>query len=825
VPLGTQQVSISSNAPSARVALIQNDTLLATAVTDGSGNATLNLTDPVTIAEELDLFLHAHNRNPCENTIIVVSNQPYVVNNSFSIDDSGGNGNGEGDFDEFITIAIMLQNVGDQPAQEVIAALNCNDNYFVITDAFEAAGYLGSGDSILLNGAFAGYIADNIPDQHQLLLDLLINDADENSWQYTIPLTVNAPDLQYQTINIDDSDFNNNGRLDPGENVELTVQILNQGHAASPLITVSLTCVEPEIDINPPSLQLTGLDAGEQTAAIFSASIGDMIPPGTPVTFSLETGSGNYTFTHEFILSVGLILDDFESGNMFTMNWENSGNLPWFIESDNPWEGEFCLCSGDITHNQTSVLSITVQVLAGSDLSFMRKVSSENNYDYLRFYIDDVLRDQWSGESSWSQVTYPVDIGEHSFQWVYYKDGSLSSGNDCAWIDYIIFPYIELPGQPDITLAPTSLEFDLLPGNSQQENFVIYNEGNAELEYEMEVQYDSFQSSGRSWSDPDEYGYIWIDSDDPEGPPYNWYELNPAAIPVTFTHNDVSTDLIPLDFSLSFYGESYTSFRISPNGWIGFSNDWSDYHNYAIPRQDAPRAAIFGFWDDLDPLQGGDVYYLQNQDSLIVWFDDVIHYPGIYTGIYDFEIIVYRDGNILCQYNSMTGDLDSATIGIHNLTGDDALQVVYNNNYVHDQLAVFFQKPLTWLEINPHQGTIPEYAQIEINVTSDAGELPPGYYYADILINSNDPDQSCLLLPVTLAINDETLEIPSQIRTHISGNSLIITWNAVDGASSYLVFAADSPYDYFQYVTTVYTNSCLMPLNQSKRFFRITAAN
>jgi hypothetical protein len=70
----------------------------------------------------------------------------------------------------------------------------------------------------------------------------------------------------------------------------------------------------------------------------------------------------------------------------------------------------------------------------------MKKVSSEGSYDFLSFYIDNVLQDQWSGEIDWSPETYTVSTGIHTFKWSYTKDESANAGSDAAWIDYILFP-------------------------------------------------------------------------------------------------------------------------------------------------------------------------------------------------------------------------------------------------------------------------------------------------------------------------------------------------------------------------------------------------
>ena len=73
-------------------------------------------------------------------------------------------------------------------------------------------------------------------------------------------------------------------------------------------------------------------------------------------------------------------------------------------------------------------------------MSFFYKVSSEASYDKLRFKIDGTEKGNWSGEVDWTQASYPLAAGAHRLQWEYTKDVSMESGQDCAWIDNIVFP-------------------------------------------------------------------------------------------------------------------------------------------------------------------------------------------------------------------------------------------------------------------------------------------------------------------------------------------------------------------------------------------------
>jgi hypothetical protein len=130
--------------------------------------------------------------------------------------------------------------------------------------------------------------------------------------------------------------------------------------------------------------------------------------------------------------------EGFETGDFSRYSWQHSGNAAWMITSSAVYAGTYAARSGVIGHNQQSVLQVEVEVEEGS-ITFYKKVSSESGWDLLRFYIDGVQKGAWSGTIDWSQQTYPVTAGTHTFKWAYIKDGSVSSGSDCAWIDNIRF--------------------------------------------------------------------------------------------------------------------------------------------------------------------------------------------------------------------------------------------------------------------------------------------------------------------------------------------------------------------------------------------------
>jgi len=190
--------------------------------------------------------------------------------------------------------------------------------------------------------------------------------------------------------------------------------------------------------------------------------------------------------------------DSFESGDFSALAWERSGDADWSVNdstsatSSAPRErterpplakrqqqspkaksnkagaradvvkqsvetspvpgpqGDFTAHAGDITHGQTTTLSVTQDTEEGR-LFFLRRVSSEQGFDFLTFYVDGQQRAQWSGETGWHLVSVDVSSGTHTFTWEYAKDGGVSRREDTAMIDLVAFPTASAP------LAPTDL--------------------------------------------------------------------------------------------------------------------------------------------------------------------------------------------------------------------------------------------------------------------------------------------------------------------------------------------------------------------------------
>jgi len=119
--------------------------------------------------------------------------------------------------------------------------------------------------------------------------------------------------------------------------------------------------------------------------------------------------------------------------------WSTGGSADWFAQTNTSYYDGDAAQSGEILDNQLSYIQTTVT--GEGILKFYWKVSSEEYFDYLTFYVDGVAVPgyQISGEVDWQQKTYSIGEGSHSIKWEYEKEVVISVGSDCGWLDKVEF--------------------------------------------------------------------------------------------------------------------------------------------------------------------------------------------------------------------------------------------------------------------------------------------------------------------------------------------------------------------------------------------------
>jgi Zn-dependent metalloprotease/subtilisin-like proprotein convertase family protein len=166
------------------------------------------------------------------------------------------------------------------------------------------------------------------------------------------------------------------------------------------------------------------------------------------------------------------------------------------------------------------------------------------------------------------------------------------------------------------------------------------------------------------------------------------YQLIPfAPIPGTGTQVTLADDqlsaALQIGFSFVFFGNTYSTFNISSNGFISFTGTSSGCcTGQQIPNPTAPNNLISFAWNDLYPPAGGTIEYFTigtaPNRKLIVKFTDIRHYPA--NNLVNAQVVLYETTNqIEIHTTSMPSDGTLHTMGIENSTGTQAVIIPGRN--------------------------------------------------------------------------------------------------------------------------------------------------
>jgi hypothetical protein len=480
MPLASESFSVTAE-PYAYVAISKDGILCGAAFADESGTADVSLI-PITIPGEAEIIVTCQNRQPFTGSVTVASPEgPYVLFKSLEMDDTYGNNNQQADFGETIALNITLENVGNSAASNLVATLSSQDLFVTISDNEHTWPLIESDSSSTQMGAFTVAVHDSIPDNHKTTFTLSITDGNE-VWTSQFSFQIFAPVLEIKSFSISDVLYGNgNGRLDAGEIVDLLVSCTNSGHCGAGAATLNLSSSNNFIILNSSFYQIEEMPIGETQQAVFNVTVDPSAPLGNVASFDFTLASGSYLVTRTIDQKIGSIIEDFETASFESFDWQFDGYSEWTIW-ETGYSGSYSARSGSIPNAESTTLKITIDVLADDTISFFRKVSSEDGYDFLSFYIDETLKGQWSGNQNWEQVSFPVTQGQHTFRWVYEKDYYVISGSDCSWIDFIEFPAMEVDAGPlsltahampqEICLGATTMLFAIPSGGTGQYTYM-----------------------------------------------------------------------------------------------------------------------------------------------------------------------------------------------------------------------------------------------------------------------------------------------------------------------------------------------------------------
>jgi hypothetical protein len=419
-----------------------------------SGGQVVLSFDPIASPGTVLITATSFNTIPYQGTIEVTpASGPYVVGNLASVNDSNGNANGLADYNEQIGIDLWAENIGVENANGVTATISCDNSSIVIDDATHDLGLLVAGSQTEFGNAFSFHVVGFIADQTEILFEVTYSDANGNVWTSYIPVIIQAPEFVCAELwQMDDSQGNNNGRLDAGETVLVTAPISNSGHSAIQVLA-QLTSGNSDVIITNSNLDAGILQPGQTYMAAFNVSLASSATGSIAIDMLLSIEAGLYGQACDQVFVANQAMEDWESGSDESYSWISSGDADWFVTGTYAYEGNYSMQSGDIGNNDVTNLELVVNCPAQFNLTFAVKTSTEADYDFLSFFVDDAEVDSWSGENDWTEVGYSLSPGSHTLRWSYEKDFIVTSGMDACWIDNIVLPgsaSVEVENSPSV---------------------------------------------------------------------------------------------------------------------------------------------------------------------------------------------------------------------------------------------------------------------------------------------------------------------------------------------------------------------------------------
>ena len=195
----------------------------------------------------------------------------------------------------------------------------------------------------------------------------------------------------------------------------------------------------------------------------------------------------------------------------------------------------------------------------------------------------------------------------------------------------------------------------------------------------------------------DTYGYGWTDSKSPApSVAFNWIEINSTGTLTGLTGDDDMAGPFPIGFDFTFYGNRYSAFNISTNGYIQFNGMYDDLSADSIPSTWGVNNFVALYWHDMYVASGAEhgIYYetrgVAPDRQLVVEFLNFsdLSYSSTHMTL---EIVLYENGEIWMNYLYLNGRIGSnAGIGIENSDGSDGCEYSYYTASLQDAMSIKF---------------------------------------------------------------------------------------------------------------------------------------
>ncbi|MBC8368009.1 T9SS type A sorting domain-containing protein [bacterium] len=506
--------------------------------------------------------------------------------------------------------------------------------------------------------------------------------------------------------NLDDSQGNGDGQLNPGETIELPVSLKNLGSATATGVSAILSSDDPFVSIVDGNEDFGDIAAGAEVWSLedYDFIVADDAPNGHLINLDLMATNGFQSWSSLIQLEVHSAEFAYEN-----FSWSEGSSL------DPGQSGELSL----MIRNDGDIHAMAVTGMLGSSSPWVVFHEPEASYGLIT-----------AGSSA--------ENSSAAFQLTVHED--CVEGHQANFTLMLTFN----DGATD------QVEFSLMVGSTGAgeptgpDAYGYYAFDNTDTDYDQAPVYD------------------WIEVDPNQG----GSGTDLGLTDFDWAQDDTKTLSLPFDFQ--YYGDSYDKISICSNGWLSMGEtSLTLFRNFNIPSSASPSAMIAGFYDDLEQSASNKVYTYHDvaQHRFIVQWSRLRNNVGNATQ--NFEIILLDpayyptrtgDGQILMQYQTVnnTDYINGyASVGIQNMDRDDGITYTYWNQYPSSAATLTTGRAILFAPMDQ----VP-YPSCEVTPGNITKIVAPGEIAMDWLHISNQGDEGTTL---NFSIEYQDASLPREV--------------------------------------------------------------
>ncbi len=349
IPLGTTRMTATvtdDDGPvgGARLCLAGPD-VYQVGFSDASGQVAFSLN--LSGAKVLTLTATAANHVYAQATVTAAGSDAFLEIVGSVFDDDGtlpsaGDGDTRIEAGETVELYVTVHNYGGSGASGVAGTLSESSTWVTVVESLSTFGTILAGGESTGEEPFVFEVLPGCPDDERIDFKIVFEDGGSGSWTRALPVQVLAPDPRFDHYEMSESIGDGDGVVDPGETIEITVYVRNEGSGPLEPLTAALGTTDSNVTILEGSASMgAGLLPGE-TAPLsppFEVRVEVSCPETTVVPLDLTFVYDGETDDGVFLLAVGEsgLEDNMESG---AGGWTHAGvNDLWHLSDERAHSG------------------------------------------------------------------------------------------------------------------------------------------------------------------------------------------------------------------------------------------------------------------------------------------------------------------------------------------------------------------------------------------------------------------------------------------------------------------------------------------------------